>query len=163
LVLSVAPEPIGAPSSAALLRAYFTEIVSRYHGRPASDAEVDAAQQTEPSTDLAPPTGEFLVLRTDSRPSGCVGLRRQAPDLAELTRLFVHPNARGRRAGRRLVAAADETATAWGVRAIRLDTRNDLIEARTLYLSHGYAEIPAYNREPYAEHWFERVLRPSVR
>jgi hypothetical protein len=44
------------------------------------------------------------------------------------------------------------------VRAIRLDTRTDLVEARTLYAKHGYAEIDAYHDGLYAEHFFEKWL-----
>jgi hypothetical protein len=39
-----------------------------------------------------------------------------------------------------------------------LDTRLDLVEARSLYVRHGYAEIPAYNQGPYAEIWYGKDL-----
>ncbi len=41
---------------------------------------------------------------------------------------------------------------------IRADTRHDLVEARGLYTKHGFVEIPAYSRGPYADHWFEKRL-----
>ena len=41
---------------------------------------------------------------------------------------------------------------------MRLDTRNDLVEARALYAKHGFAEIDRYNDAVYAEHWFEKRL-----
>lgn len=41
---------------------------------------------------------------------------------------------------------------------LRLDTRSDLVEARALYVRHGFAEIPAYNDNPYAQHWYEKPL-----
>jgi hypothetical protein len=41
---------------------------------------------------------------------------------------------------------------------LRLDTRSDLIEARTLYAQLGFIETDAFNDDPYAEHWFERPL-----
>lgn len=39
-----------------------------------------------------------------------------------------------------------------------LDTRLDLIEARKLYIRHGYAEIPAYSAGPYAQIWYGKDL-----
>lgn len=147
----VAPEPIDATP---LLRDYFTDVASRYHGRPATGAEVDAALAEDPSDDLA----RFLVGRYAGVPSGCVGLRWLGPDVTELTRLFVHPNARRTGGGHVLLEAAEDAARDLGARAMRLDTRHDLVEARALYAAHGYAEIPAYSHGPYADHWYEKVL-----
>lgn len=64
----ITPEPI---DSTPILRDYFTDVVSRYHGRPATETEVDAAIAEEPSDDLAC----FLVGRYAGTPSGCVGVR----------------------------------------------------------------------------------------
>jgi ribosomal protein S18 acetylase RimI-like enzyme len=41
---------------------------------------------------------------------------------------------------------------------LRLDTRNDLIEARALYSKLGFQEVPAFNEGPYAQHWFQLDL-----
>ncbi|OSC55801.1 GNAT family N-acetyltransferase, partial [Streptomyces sp. BF-3] len=58
-----------------------------------------------------------------------------------------------------LLAAVEEAARAYGVRLLRLDTRNDLVEARGLYAKHGYQEVPAFHRSNrYAEHWFAKEL-----
>jgi len=160
---TVAPLSVGHPESAALLRAYYEDIVSRYHGRPVTDAEIDRVLAEEPSDDLTAPTGHFLVGWFGGRPAGCVGLRVLDPATAELTRLFVRPGARGTGGGGRLLAAAERAAReVIGARAIRLDTRGDLVEARALYARHGYAEIPDYNGSQYADHWFEKSLvRPG--
>jgi GNAT superfamily N-acetyltransferase len=147
----VAPEPIDSTS---LLRGYFTDVASRYYGRPATAAEVDAALAEDPSDDLAC----FLVGRYAGVPSGCAGLRRLGPGVTELSRLFVHPRARRTGGGHALLGAAEDAARALGARAMRLDTRHDLVEARALYAGHGYAEIPAYSHGPYADHWYEKAL-----
>jgi GNAT superfamily N-acetyltransferase len=148
---TVAPEPIEATN---LLRAYFTDVASRYYGRPATESEVDAALAEDPSDDLAC----FLVGRYAGIPSGCAGLRLLSPGIAELTRMFVHPRARRTGGGHALLAAAEQAALRLGAHTIRLDTRSDLVEARALYAAHGYAEIPAYSSGPYAEHWYEKRL-----
>jgi GNAT superfamily N-acetyltransferase len=147
----VAPEPL---DSTPLLRDYFTDVASRYYGRPATEAEVDAALAEDPSDDLAC----FLVGRYAGIASGCVGLRWLAADRTELTRMFVHPRARRTGGGHALLDAAEDAARALGARAMRLDTRGDLVEARALYAAHGYTEIPAYSHGPYAEHWYEKSL-----
>ncbi|KAA5827187.1 GNAT family N-acetyltransferase [Saccharopolyspora hirsuta] len=133
-------------------------MASRYYGRPATDAEVDEAIAEDPNEGLHPPTGVFLVVRDGAEPVGCVGIRELEPGIAELKRMYVKPQVRGRGAGVRLLSEAEQHAQRLGYRAIRLDTRNDLVEARGLYAKQGYREIPAYNDGPYAEHWFEKVL-----
>lgn len=150
--------PIGHPDAVAVLRAYFDDIVSRYHGRPATAAELDAAMLDDPSDDLAPPTGVFLVARAGSAVAGCVGARTLVPGVAELTRMFVHAGHRRLRGGTRLLAAAEDAARDLGADVLRLDTRHDLVEARALYAECGYTEIAPYSNSPYADHWFEKKL-----
>ena len=45
-----------------------------------------------------------------------------------------------------------------GASAIRLETNKSLDEAIGLYRSSGYREVPPFNDEPYADHWFEKKL-----
>ncbi|MFI6783115.1 GNAT family N-acetyltransferase [Micromonospora sp. NPDC050276] len=145
------------PDAALLLREYMTEMVDRYHRRPALPGEVDAALAELPSDDLTEPDGLLLLAHHDGDLAGCAGLRWRT-GWAELTRVFVRPAQRGAGGGAALLAAVEERARAAGADRIRLDTRADLIEARALYARHGYREIPAYTRGPYAEHWFEKQL-----
>jgi hypothetical protein len=44
---------------------------------------------------------------------------------------------------------------------VRLETNRRLGEAIGLYQSAGYTEVPAFNDEPYAHHWFEKKLTSS--
>ena len=41
---------------------------------------------------------------------------------------------------------------------LRLDTNSTLTVAIGLYQASGYQEVPAFNDEPYAHHWFEKRL-----
>jgi ribosomal protein S18 acetylase RimI-like enzyme len=41
---------------------------------------------------------------------------------------------------------------------IRLETQKSLTEAQRLYRSCGYREVPRFNDEGYAHHWFEKRL-----
>jgi GNAT superfamily N-acetyltransferase len=150
--------PVDSAAAVSMLRAYFTEIVGRYLNRPASQAEVDAAMGEDPNHDLVPPNGLFLLARLGGDPVGCVGLRRPAPRIAEVKRMFVRPEARGFGGGAELLAAAEHAARELGATTVRLDTRHDLVEARRLYARHGYVEIEPYSDNPYADHWFEKRL-----
>jgi GNAT superfamily N-acetyltransferase len=155
---SVAEHPVADRMSVDLLRRYFFDVASSFYGRPATDDEVTEALANEPSDDLASPTGVFLVARLDGAPAGCLGVRLGSPGLAELTRMFVVPEARGRGGGPVLLAAGEEWARHRDVHTIRLDTRLDLLSARRLYTSHGYREIPAYSNGPYAQCWYAREI-----
>ncbi|MCO1593587.1 GNAT family N-acetyltransferase [Micromonospora sp. RHAY321] len=146
------------PDAVRLLREYMTEMVVRYHRRPALPGEVDEALAEMPSDDLAHPTGLLLLAHHGADVAGCAGLR-WGPDWAELTRVFIRPAHRGAGGGAVLLAAVEGHARAAGADRIRLDTRADLVEARALYARHGYVEIPAYSHGPYAHHWFEKRLR----
>ena len=42
--------------------------------------------------------------------------------------------------------------------ASKLDTRDDLVEARSLYEHCGFKEVPAFNANLYAAHWFAKEL-----
>ena len=60
----------------------------------------------------------------------------------------------------RLVAELEEQARALGHETVRLYTNRSLTEAKAMYRARGYVEIPRYNHDPYANHWFEKRLTP---
>lgn len=149
------------PNSAdavAVLRRYYVDIVGRYWRRAATSAEVDAAIADEPSDDLVAPTGLFLLARIGGRVAGCAGLRVLSAETVELTRVYVDPEFRGSGLSGAVLDQVEREASALGARAIRLDVRADLVQARALYARQGYREIPAYNESRYADHWFEKHL-----
>lgn len=141
-----------------VLRQYFDEVVGRYHGRAATEHEIDSAMRDDPSDDLTPPGGMLLVVRERGVELGCAGLRLVSGDVGEVKRLFVVPSARGTGLGERLMHEVEARARELGVRELRLDTRGDLVEARRLYARIGYEETAPFNDGPYAEHWFCKVL-----
>lgn len=110
-----------------------------------------------PSDDLAPPLGDFVVARKGGRLVGCAGVRVE-PGVAELKRMFVRPNLRGTGLAAGLLAAAEQSARDLGAARMRLDTRLDLVEARALYVRHGYTEVLAFNEGDYAEVWYAKDL-----
>jgi ribosomal protein S18 acetylase RimI-like enzyme len=72
--------------------------------------------------------------------------------------MWVAPDARGLGVGRRLLAELEQQAAAHHVPVLHLETNASLSEAIALYRSSGYTEVAAFNDEPYANHWFEKVL-----
>jgi ribosomal protein S18 acetylase RimI-like enzyme len=78
--------------------------------------------------------------------------------------MWVSPAARGLGIGRRILSTLEQQARDAGLDTLRLETNESLREAQSLYRSAGYREVPAFNREPYAHHWFEKKrLRPVRR
>lgn len=159
---TVAAESVGSPAALALLRDYLIDVSDSYYllrlGRRSTPREIDQGLAENPSDDLDPPRGLFLLGRHDGLPAACAGLRILDPDTAELTRVFVRPELRGSGGGACLLAAVDAAAISLGAKRIVLDTRLDLIEARALYIKHGYTEIPAYKQGPYSEVWYGKQL-----
>jgi ribosomal protein S18 acetylase RimI-like enzyme len=151
-IASVDPD---APEARRCAARYFAELAARFEDGfdPARALQPDGASQR-------PPNGVLLIARADGLALGCVAVRRTSPGVAELKRLWVSPESRGLGLARRLVAAAEEAARALGAAVLRLDTNRALTEAVALYRGLGYAEIPRFNAEPYAHHWFEKRLRP---
>ncbi len=149
----IAPEPIDSADAKAALRRYVEELRQRF---PAG-FEPDRAAPPAPG-DFDPPHGFFLLVRdADGQVSGC-GAVRAEDGIAEIRRMWISPALRGCGAGRRLLRELERHAGDLGCRIVRLDTAAELNEARGLYASAGYAEIPAYNDNEYARHWFEKAL-----
>jgi len=108
--------------------------------------------------EMAPPGGAFLVAYEHDRPLACGGLRRLDAETAEVKRMYVVPEARGRGLGRSLLAALEQEARRLGYRRARLDTGPRQPHARALYESAGYTAIFAYNTNPVADYWGEKRL-----
>lgn len=112
----------------------------------------------DPSDDLTPPTGFFVLAVSDGEPVGCGGIRFKSDGIAELTRVWVAPSVRRRGLASHIVTHLEQKARKYGRTRMRLDTRQDLTEARALYTRLGYREVAPFNDEPYADHWFEKRL-----
>ncbi|MGW1000848.1 GNAT family N-acetyltransferase [Streptomyces sp. NPDC002520] len=159
---TIAPEPYDSPVAAALWRAYYTEVSDRWYllheGHRTDPDELEREIAAAGGSELAPPCGRLLIARYEGEPAGSAGVRLLDADTAELTRVFVHEGMRGRGGAALLVGAAEEAARALGAGELILDTRSDLMEARTLYARLGYRETAPHNDQQYAEHWFRKDL-----
>jgi GNAT superfamily N-acetyltransferase len=160
---TVAREPFDSPVAAALWRAYYTEVSDRWYllheGRRTAPDELEREVAAATGAELAPPGGQLLVAWYDGEPAGSAGVRLLDATTAELKRVFVRADLRGKGGAPLLVAAAEGAARALGAEQMVLDTRGDLAEARALYARLGYQETEPYNDHDYAEHWFRKRLR----
>ncbi len=146
-------DPLAAEAVAAV-SAYLAELDARFPG----GFQLGEGAATADAESLRPPHGVFLLARVDDAVVGCGGLRTLGAEVAEVKRMWVDPNWRGLGLGRRLLARLEEAARGTGHRRVRLDTASELSEAIALYSAAGYHETARYNDNPYAKHWFEKVL-----
>jgi ribosomal protein S18 acetylase RimI-like enzyme len=98
------------------------------------------------------------MARIDGVIAGCGALKRLDSGIAEIKRMWTAPGMRGRGVARRVLQALESIARESGAGTLRLETNRTLTEAQALYRQQGYSEVPAFNAEPYAHHWFEKRL-----
>ncbi len=108
--------------------------------------------------EVRPPAGHFFVAYRHGEPIGCGAAKHHADAPTEIKRMWIAPSARGLGLGRRLLEELEACALASGARVARIETSAVLTEALALYRSAGWVEVPAFNQEPFADHWFEKGL-----
>jgi DNA-binding MarR family transcriptional regulator/ribosomal protein S18 acetylase RimI-like enzyme len=149
-MVTVVPENPGSADARWCLSHYFAELAERFE------------EPFDPARTL--PTGEhdlFLLARFGGQPAGCGVLKALNPETGEILRMWVDRPHRGLGIAARLLDALEQHAAARGHTSVRLYTNRSLDEAKALYRTRGYAEIPRYNDDPYANHWFEKRLSSS--
>jgi len=112
--------------------------------------------------EFEPPHGAFVLVEDGDRPVACGGLRRRPEGVAEIKRMFVVPDARGRGHGRTVLDALQVAAAAAGYLFVRLETGDRQEAALRLYLAAGFQPIPCYGEfqgNPLSR-CFEKRLRP---
>ncbi|MGC2208355.1 MAG: helix-turn-helix domain-containing GNAT family N-acetyltransferase [Candidatus Dormiibacterota bacterium] len=164
--VKITPTDPADPLAQHCLRAYFSELERRFDG--GFDPGLSLPVSIE---DMRPPAGLFLLAQRGTEPIGCGALKFYAREPAYIKRMWIADSARGLGIGRRLLSELKSQAAQRGASAVRLETNRSLTEAIALYRSAGYREVPAFNDEPYAHHWFVKQLdlqgmrqdAPSVR
>ncbi len=104
----------------------------------------DAAGMPGP---YVPPRGGLWLAASADGGLGCVALRPISDTSAEVKRMFVYPDARGRGIGRALMERVVAEARARGYRWLRLGTLSDMAAAQALYLSLGFRPIDRYRAD----------------
>ena len=147
-MVSIAPEEPGSADARWCLGHYFAELAARFDFDPAQTLPTSAE-------DL------FLLARFGGQPAGCGVLKALDETTGEILRMWVDRPHRGLGIAGRLLDALERHASARGHAAVRLYTNRSLDEAKALYRARRYREIPRYNDDPYADHWFEKRLSSS--
>jgi GNAT superfamily N-acetyltransferase len=151
--MDVRAVPADAAAARLLMAEYLDEIAARMGPQFDRSQYLDAAPG-----ELAPPAGMLLLGYEDDLPVACGAVRVIGAGIAEIKRMYVAPQARGRGLGRTVLRALERAARELGCHTVRLDTAATLTEAMSLYGSAGYVTIADYNRNPHATVWMERRL-----
>ena len=135
------------------LGAYFRELAARF------DAGFDPARSISASdAEMTPPAGFSFLAREGEAVLGCGALKCGREGIGEVKRMWTAREARGRGVARQVLRAIETSAREAGLARLRLETNRSLVEAQKLYRAEGFVEVPRFNDEPYAHHWFEKRL-----
>jgi GNAT superfamily N-acetyltransferase len=118
--------------------------VAKEHYGLSFDVEAMIASDLEDRSKFYPPHGRLYVVRWVDTYVGVGCLKRLAPGVAELQRMYLQPHARGIGAGRRLLQLLLDDARIIGYRIVRLESLKALSSAHALYRSAGFVEVPPY-------------------
>jgi GNAT superfamily N-acetyltransferase len=124
-------------------------VVQRLIG--ALNAELDARYPEEGANhfrldpdEVANGRGAFLVAYIGGKPVGCGAVRRIEPTVAEIKRMYVAPEARGRGVGRQVLMELETEARRLGATRLVLETGPRQPEALALYSRAGFVEVPNF-------------------
>lgn len=87
----------------------------------------------------------LFVAKIDDKSVGCGGIQLQAPGYAEIKRMYVRPDMRGKGIGKQIVSEIEAFAKQANVRTLRLETGAHQPEAIHMYQKLGYYPIPPFN------------------
>jgi GNAT superfamily N-acetyltransferase len=149
------PEPFDSPDVVRLAESQQAEMLAVY-GEGGND--IGPARE---ASQFEPPDGLFLVVRDeDGEAVACGGIVRFDAARAELKRMYVLPDARGRGLGRLVLEELETRARAFGYTGVVLETGDQSAAALGLYRSSGYQPIPCYG--VYAARELSRCLEKRL-
>jgi GNAT superfamily N-acetyltransferase len=151
----IEPADASTDESQGLLAQYFSELARTFP----DGFDPNAGSTNADPTEISPPHGLFLIVRDDDGTAvGCGGIKLLDAKRAEIKRMWLHSSTRGKGLGALLLDALEGAARELGATDGVLDTNATLEAALTLYRLHDWREVPAYNDNPYATHWFAKEL-----
>ena len=135
--IEVRREPLDAPVAQTLISRLNAELAAAYPEEGANHFRLDAGE-------TAVGRGGFFVLYRDGQALGCGAVRRLDATTAELKRMFVAPEERGKGLGQALLERLEEEARALGSTRLVLETGTRQRQAVALYEAAGFRQIPLY-------------------
>lgn len=96
----------------------------------------------------AQPQGCVMLVRCHHRVVGCAALRKIDTVTCELKRVYLRPDARGNRSGKRLVLTMIKQARAIGYQSMCLDVLPEFQTAQRLYENLGFTDAPPVSVNP---------------
>lgn len=126
-----------------LITALNAQILARYPEEGATHFELDLDE-------VRPGRGAFVVAWEGARALGCGAVRRLLEpgldDAGEIKRMYVIPEARGRRIGASILDRLESEARALGLRRLLLETGERQVEAVALYQRTGFRRIERFGQ-----------------
>jgi GNAT superfamily N-acetyltransferase len=145
LTPSIAAEPFDSEDARRLIAALDADLASLYPPEQRFGPNLKAEH-------LEGGRGTFLVARDGARAIGCGAIRLLDPTAAEVKRMYVEPDHRGRGVGRAVLSSLEATARDLGVRRLVLETGVHQDAAITLYRRAGFTQVDC---------WGEYATSPS--
>ena len=90
--------------------------------------------------------GGVVIAFDDGEPVGCGAFKRYEEGVAEIKRMYVKPESRGRRIAALVLAELESWAAELGFTKCILETGHKQPEAIALYSREGYSVIPNYGQ-----------------
>jgi GNAT superfamily N-acetyltransferase len=133
---------LDSPDVQALISELNAELRGQYPEPGANHFRLDAG-------DVDGVRGVFLIGLVDGRPVACGAIRQlddaaAGPGAAEVKRMYVRRDMRGKGLGRAMLAALEREARTLGFPRVVLETGTRQHEAIELYESSGFERIPLY-------------------
>lgn len=139
----------GALTARRLVLAQQFEIGLMYHEESSAYAVLDAPGKPTEYDFSDGARGAFFVAYLDGRPAGCGGIRTfsyDAPDTAEIKRMYTRPEARGYGIARAVVVALEDAARSFRYQSVRLETGLVQPAAIALYEKMNYRRTARYGK-----------------
>ncbi len=135
--ITVAAEPFDSTDAQRLIAALDAHLSSRY------SAEQRFGPNLRPQQ-IAPGLGTFVIARAEGRAVGCGALRRLDEMSAEVKRMYVEPELRGRGIAKLILDHLEATALDMGIHRLVLETGIYQAEAIGLYRRMGFDPVPCW-------------------
>lgn len=141
-VIEIRREDITSPTAQTLIDALNADLRARY-------PEGDEKHYFRLGVDeVRPGRGAFVVAYDAGTPAGCGAVRVIDTGVAEIKRMYVLPDVRGRGIARRMLEVLEDEARSLGVTKLVLETGTRQPEAIALYSNTGYSPTGPFGEYP---------------